>query len=847
MVTSLEEIQNVLSGNTSSVTTAQLPEAEIDVRGGVGSTLETSGVNPKKKKKKSLTLGSSQTADMLQNLIDDVTLNPGADIDWSNVDVVNEFKDSAIELLNNPSTGPNIQLRTSEDTTDPLRIRTPRTGDIGGGIGIGSPTVNVPSVTTPSVATPSVEGINQGVSGQEIDDFHSLSPGAQRSALSIMGNIPGTAVGLSRGISVSDMAKDIAMGAALNSPVGAAYRTGMGVESFLDRADVSTPMGALNTFATAYGLAQGANKAYDYFSTLESVEQLTNDATKGITSLFDGIAGIVSNPEAAIQAMGLGLQYGTTSPNINTFNLPSGQVSFTFDSKGNLATPGIIGSLMVGPIGIASPLSKAFFGATGYKDMINARAHEMVAAFSNPGVEYTSGITSFTNAGKSFADVNLDSYPGLGHYSTQIDIDAIGKGVNIGALTAAEVDQAAVVQAFVAPEDLEYYTEAVQDRFAETAIYLGLAKNMTEAYNVSTDEISAAMQSFNASINADVNEAITAGFQNQYGIDLTAWGAVGPGAIDWNPNLHGIDPKALTTSSLMSRAHGIDPALAYDLAIQGLSMMPGEELGWALDAYGRELASDAIAQNVLSLGSFDGRGYNSADPDSNAVNLAEQVMDLTGKNTFMPEFNEEDRGVANVVSGAVTSWFDPMGEGAHYGMSSTGGKGTGVEGPAVETDVEGYNPKTGAPTGTSTEGIDTSGIEDPGPAYAGLSEDEEAGGGSSGGDSGNGDKVVCTELYRQNLLPEDIWKYDDMYGKTVPLAIKEGYWSWGRPLAKLMARSKTVTSIVKPVATCVAKEMAYRAGYGQGSRVGAILLSIGLPICSIISRVNKNGNYRTAI
>ena len=490
----------------------------------------------------------------------------------------------------------------------------------------------------------------------------------------------------------------------------------------------------------------------------------------------------------------------------------------------------------------------------------------MVAAFSNPGVEYTSGITSFTNAGKSFADVNLDSYPGLGHYSTQIDIDAIGKGVNIGALTAAEVDQAAVVQAFVAPEDLEYYTEAVQDKFAETAIYLGLAKNMTEAYNVSTDEISAAMQSFNASINADVNEAITAGFQNQYGIDLTAWGAVGPGAIDWNPNLHGIDPKALTTSSLMSRAHGIDPALAYDLAIQGLSMMPGEELGWALDAYGRELASDAIAQNVLSLGSFDGRGYNSADPDSNAVNLAEQVMDLTGKNTFMPEFNEEDRGVANAVSGAVTSWFDPMGEGAHYGMSSTGGKGTGVEGPDIAGDVEGFDPNTGRSTAEQqaindaayarsqelatmaeqTRGaVEASDIEDPGPAYGpAMGDDEEAG---VGGDSSGGEKVVCTELYRQNLLPEDIWKYDDMYGKTVPLAIKEGYWSWGRPLAKLMARSKTVTSIVKPVATCVAKEMAYRAGYGQGSRVGAILLSIGLPICSIISRVNKNGNYRTAI
>ena len=59
-------------------------------------------------------------------------------------------------------------------------------------------------------------------------------------------------------------------------------------------------------------------------------------------------------------------------------------------------------------------------------------------------------------------------------------------------------------------------------------------------------------------------------------------------------------------------------------------------------------------ENIFSLGGYEGQGYNSPDPSWNALDLAEKSMAITGKNTWNPEFNEEDRRAAFSIKGLTT-------------------------------------------------------------------------------------------------------------------------------------------------------------------------------------------------
>jgi hypothetical protein len=111
------------------------------------------------------------------------------------------------------------------------------------------------------------------------------------------------------------------------------------------------------------------------------------------------------------------------------------------------------------------------------------------------------------------------------------------------------------------------------------------------------------------------------------------------------------------------------------------------------------------------------------------------------------------------------------------------------------------------------------------------------GGGADGGD----DKIICTELYRQGKLPRHIYENDAQVGREFaqndPLVMK-GYHLWGRPVARLMGRSRAVTAIVEPFAKAWAFHIA-----GQKSLLGAVLFNVGVPICRMIGYVAK-GNAR---
>lgn len=98
-----------------------------------------------------------------------------------------------------------------------------------------------------------------------------------------------------------------------------------------------------------------------------------------------------------------------------------------------------------------------------------------------------------------------------------------------------------------------------------------------------------------------------------------------------------------------------------------------------------------------------------------------------------------------------------------------------------------------------------------------------------------GGSVLCTELCRQGLLPDEIYEADSEYGRQVDLITIRGYHSWGIPLARAMRKSKIVTYMTKPLINMWAYHMAFKMGVVEKDNLGGIILeAIGLPLCKWI-------------
>ena len=102
-------------------------------------------------------------------------------------------------------------------------------------------------------------------------------------------------------------------------------------------------------------------------------------------------------------------------------------------------------------------------------------------------------------------------------------------------------------------------------------------------------------------------------------------------------------------------------------------------------------------------------------------------------------------------------------------------------------------------------------------------------------------KVICTELYRQGLLKEKIFKADQEFGYNINKInpnIITGYHIWAKPVVKLMQKSKIITKIVYIFAKPWAEEMAYEMNIiEKGNIKGKIIMNVGIIICSLIGEI----------
>jgi hypothetical protein len=99
------------------------------------------------------------------------------------------------------------------------------------------------------------------------------------------------------------------------------------------------------------------------------------------------------------------------------------------------------------------------------------------------------------------------------------------------------------------------------------------------------------------------------------------------------------------------------------------------------------------------------------------------------------------------------------------------------------------------------------------------------------------DSVICTELHRQGLISNDIYKAESKFGNSLDIDTIRGYHLWAKPIVSKMRKSESVTKLVYHLAYPVLQEMAHRASNKyKGNILGKLILKIGIPVCTIIGK-----------
>lgn len=301
--------------------------------------------------------------------------------------------------------------------------------------------------------------------------------------------------------------------------------------------------------------------------------------------------------------------------------------------------------------------------------------------------------------------------------------------------------------------------------------------------------------------------------------------------------------KGAAKTGIMASILGVPASVAVPGALQAAVMSGLAPFGLANNAIGQAISGNvalgavdaspslsgtaasqaalaALAnspQSVLGhIGSLLGFGNTASDASAAAVDAAEQGMaQSTGVSASSNDptaslFGSEE--AAPALSAVVSSSLD----------QGVGSSGTGATGPGGSL---------GPPGTPGQAGMDA------GPGGSGQGGNAS---GSASAGAGAGGTVICTELHRQGLMPDHIYKADSDYGDKLPTSILQGYYVIGKPIARLMARSRLVTRLIKPICLSWAYQMAYKEGVvTHGNRVGAAIEFLGIPLCKLINAATR--------
>ena len=106
--------------------------------------------------------------------------------------------------------------------------------------------------------------------------------------------------------------------------------------------------------------------------------------------------------------------------------------------------------------------------------------------------------------------------------------------------------------------------------------------------------------------------------------------------------------------------------------------------------------------------------------------------------------------------------------------------------------------------------------------------------GEPGPGASAGKKVICTALYHHGLLPEEVYLSDQAFGRELATNdpdVMRGYHAWASPIARLMRRCRTLSSVLSVLILPWAHEI-----YGNSNWLGRFYVKAGIPFCRWIGK-----------
>lgn len=269
-----------------------------------------------------------------------------------------------------------------------------------------------------------------------------------------------------------------------------------------------------------------------------------------------------------------------------------------------------------------------------------------------------------------------------------------------------------------------------------------------------------------------------------------------------------------------------DPLPGSNIAARDVYGMSQPGFGFA-DVPASDLGPEGLTvgdPEAPSVGEIDIQDFASpTTPQSRR--LARQVMGIMGGRGGQSDSAKYGVTSLDIPEGVTLPEEDPwsrMAAMSPVGMESSSGLHS-LDPSGGAGDLGGY---AGVSKGLSEEGW--GGYTDP------TSKSQTFTGVDPASPGGKG-TFLCTELYRQGLMPKEIYQADSKYGKLVNRHVYEGYAVWAQPLAEKMEKSKALTAIVKPFVLGWARNMARRMGVqAKFSMLGAVVELVGTPACYLI-------------
>lgn len=294
--------------------------------------------------------------------------------------------------------------------------------------------------------------------------------------------------------------------------------------------------------------------------------------------------------------------------------------------------------------------------------------------------------------------------------------------------------------------------------------------------------------------------------------------------------------KGKLTSSMVDKARNDARDAVFSIDAPNALTQDKFQTQEAFESAMESVAPPGMTAGITSSGEF---GYTAESGRGGTGQGG--VTDATGTPSGFAPGSIAATGVPESVQASIAAQQSTRGSDLGGGDFGAGGFGVGTPGAAAVNAAvaEAMGGSGGGGGGTSSGGGASSGSQ--GTATEGYGSFGGAGGPSDGGGGGGGGgTVICTALNSLGLLPDDVYKLDQEFGRLADLhdpALTRGYRRWAIPVAEYIKKDTLLSKItryaIKPLANAWAREMAHQmdpTNY-KGNIAGKVIMAVGHPIC----------------